>query len=87
MSDAESNGLFSGLSSGPSAKGGRVRDLGARVNGALDSLNATSKSIEETAGWVAVTLALVAVVSIAALGLAVIALIGSRNCGRKDDDA
>lgn len=64
---------------------GRVRDLGTRMNGAMNEFSATSKRIEETAGWVAVTLACVAVVSIAALGLAVIALIGTRSVGKSDD--
>lgn len=65
---------------------GRVRDLGTRLNGTMSEFQATSKRIEETAGWVAVTLACVAVVSIAALGLAVIALIGSRTVGKTDDN-
>lgn len=64
---------------------GRVRDIGTRINGALTNMNETSKRIEETAGLVAVTLVCVAVVSIVALGLAVVALIGSRNCGGKPD--
>lgn len=68
-----------------SARSGRVRDFGARVNGALSNMNETSKRLEETAGLISVTLVCVAVVSIVALGVAVIALIGSRNCGDKSD--
>lgn len=57
----------------------RIRDMGARMSSTMDGLNATSKRIEETAGWITVALACVAVVSIAALGLAVIALIGGSH--------
>jgi hypothetical protein len=64
----------------------RIRDMGARVSSTMDSLNATSKRIEETAGWVTVALACVAVVSIAALGLAVIALIGNSHKKAASDD-
>jgi hypothetical protein len=70
----------------PSMNGsrGRIRDLGARVTSTMDTMNATSKRIEETAGWVTVTLACVTVLSIAALGLAVIALLGYRNCDKTE---
>lgn len=67
-------------------KRNRVRDMGTKVTATMDSLNATSKRIEETAGWVTVALACVAVVSICALGMAVIALIGYRRCDKGDDD-
>jgi len=63
----------------------RVRDIGKRLNTALDNAQQTSKRIEETAGWVAVTLACVAVVSIAALGLAVIALVGKNGRCKADE--
>lgn len=64
----------------------RIRDMGARMSSTMDGLNATSKRIEETAGWITVALACVAVVSIAALGLAVIALIGGTHRKTVSDD-
>lgn len=74
---------------GANPKRNRVRDMGTRVTATMDNLNATSKRIEETAGWVTVALACVAVVSICALGMAVIALVGYRRCGddKDGDDA
>ena len=65
---------------------GRIRDIGTRVTSAMDSMNAATRRVEETAGWVTISLACVAVATIAALGIAVIALIGARRCvGSKGD--
>jgi hypothetical protein len=75
-----------GLNGDGSGSRGRIRDLGARVTSTMDTMNATSKRIEETAGWVTISLACVALASIVALGIAVIALVGYRRCGNNDDE-
>lgn len=59
---------------------GRLRQATARVTGAIDNANEASKRLEETANFVSVTLVCVAVLSMVALGIAVVALIGNRGC-------
>lgn len=63
---------------------GLLRGMAARASTTIESVNDASKRFEETANWVAVALACVAAVSIVALGIAVVALIGSQGCGGKD---
>jgi len=53
----------------------------SRASIAIDNANEASKRIEETANFVAVTLACVAVLSIVALGIAIAALIGNSDKG------
>lgn len=59
--------------------GGRFRQTAGKVTAAIDNANEASKRLEETANFVAVTLACVAVVSIVALGIAIVALIGVKG--------
>lgn len=60
---------------------GRLRQMTSRASIAIDNANEASKRLEETANFVAVTLACVAALSIVALGIAIVALIGNGNKG------
>lgn len=60
---------------------GRLRQMTSRASIAIDNANEASKRLEETANFVAVTLACVAVLSMVALGIAIVALIGNSDKG------